>query len=113
MRVIFAMPSTGLGFFPGLARPVIIDTARLAELDAHELEALVAAARVFERPPASLPATTGADRRHYAITVEQGNRRCELLLIDPIDDPDLQRLVRFLEAQAAVLRQQRSPGGGR
>jgi hypothetical protein len=114
MRVIFAMPSTGLGFFPGLAKPVIIDAARLAELDAHELEALVAAARVFERPPVRPPAVTGADRRHYVITVEQGNRRCELQLIDPIDDPDLQRLVRFLEAQAAALRARpRPPEQGR
>ena len=114
MRVTFAMPSTGLGFFPGLAKPVIIDAARLAEPDAHELEALVAAARVFERPPATPPSATSADLRHYTITVEQGDRRRELQLSDPIDDPDLQRLVRFLEAQAAALRARpRPPEQGR
>ncbi len=109
MRVTFAMPSTGLGFFPGLAKPVVIDEASLAQPDAHELEALVAAARVFERPAATPPAPTGADLRHYTITVEQGDRRRELQLTDPIVDPDLQRLVRFLEAQAATRRARPAP----
>lgn len=111
MRVTFATPSTGLGFFPGLAKPVVIDTAKLAEPDAHELEALVAAARVFERPAAVPAAPTGADRRHYTITVDQGDRRRELQLSDPIEDPDLQRLVRFLEAQASAQRARPAPSG--
>lgn len=102
MRVIFAMPSTGLGFFPGLAKPVLIDSARLTEPDARQLEALVIAARVFER--STPPAATGADRRQYTITIEQGNQHCELRLSDPIDDPELLHLVRFLEAQASALR---------
>ena len=107
MRVTFAMPSTGLGFFPGLAKPVVIDSARLPEPDAQQLEAVVAAARVFERPPP--PAATGGDRRLYTITIEQGDQRRELQLSEPIDDPELQRLVRFLEAQASALRSKPRP----
>ena len=109
MRVTFAMPSTGLGYFPGLAKPVLIDSARLAELVAQQLEALVAAARVFKRPPPTV--TTGGDRRQYTITVEQGDQRRELQLSEPIDDPELQRLVRFLEAQATALRGKPRPAG--
>ena len=113
MRVTFAMPATGLGFFPGLAKPVLIDAAQLAEPDARQLESLVAAARVLDRPPVAeaAPAAPGADRRQYTITVEQEGRRHVLQLADPIEDPDLQRLVRFLEAQAAALRAKPRPPG--
>lgn len=112
MRVTFAMPSTGIGFFPGLAKPVVIDAARLDEADARELQALVDAAHLFDRPAdRGTAAARGADRRQYAITVEQGGRHCELLIADPVEDPDLQRLVRFLEALAAAQRAQR-PGPG-
>ena len=81
--------------------------ARLPEPDAQQLEAVVAAARVFERPPP--PAATGGDRRLYTITIEQGDQRRELQLSEPIDDPELQRLVRFLEAQASALRSKPRP----
>ena len=106
MRVTFAMPTTGLGYFPGLAKPVQIDTDQLPEAEARELAKLIEAARFFERPAEPDPAAgrQGADQRHYAITIEQGARRRELQVGEPIDDPELRSLVRLLEVQAKAQR---------
>ncbi len=98
MRVTFAAPATGLGYFPGLAKPVVIEADELPEAEARELAALVAGTRFFERPTGPAAPSRGADQRHYTITVEQGTRRHEIHVAEPIEDPELRRLVRFLEA---------------
>lgn len=105
MRVTFEMPATGVGFFPGLAKPVVIEASQLDATAARELEGLVAAARFFDRPAmAEAPAARGADVRQFTVTIEENGRRRTLHVSEPIADPVLQRLVRFLEAQAKVSR---------
>ena len=106
MRVTFEAPATGVGYFPGLAEPVVIEADQLGEAEARELDALVADARFFDQPAgAAAPATrSGADQRQFTVTVEQGGRRHTLHLPEPIDDPGLRRLVRFLEAKAKAIR---------
>jgi hypothetical protein len=105
VRVMFEMPATGIGFFPGLAKPVLIEADRLGEADAQALTALITAARIFEKPvQEAAPAPRTADARQYAITVEQGGQRRTIQVAEPIDDPDLRRLVHFLEAKVADLR---------
>jgi hypothetical protein len=106
MRVTFEAPATGVGFFPGLAKPVVIEADQLPEAEARELDALVADARFFDQPArAPAPPTRGAaDQRQLTITIEQGGRRHTLHLPEPIDDPGLKRLVRFLEAKAKAIR---------
>jgi hypothetical protein len=106
MRVTFKTPSTGVGYFPGLAKPVVIEADQLPEAEARELAALVSDARFFDQPAAAAAATArgAADQRQFAITVEQDGRRRTLHLSEPIDDPGLKRLVRFLEDKAKAIR---------
>ena len=104
MRVTFARSATGVGFFPGLAEPITIEEDRLPEAQARELDALVASTAFFDRPAA--PATRGADRRQYTITIEQGGRSRTLVVDEPIDDPELRRLIALLEAAAKEARAQ-------
>jgi hypothetical protein len=107
MRVSIELPATGLGYFPGLARPVVIEPGALSEPEARKAAELVAAARFFDRP-ASAAAESMArglpDARQYTITIEQGGRRHTLRIAEPIDDPGLRELVRFLEVKAKAVR---------
>ncbi|MEK0084248.1 protealysin inhibitor emfourin [Benzoatithermus flavus] len=106
MRIVFEMPATGIGFFPGLARPVVIEADRLPPDQASELCELIAATRFFERPERAPAAAArgAADCRQYAVTVEEDGRCRTLHVAEPIVDPDLLRLVRLLEAIARSLR---------
>jgi hypothetical protein len=44
------------------------------------------------------------DYRQYTITVEADDRRHTVRLVDPVEEPALQRLVRFLQEQAKAQR---------
>jgi hypothetical protein len=102
MRVEFATEG-GIAYFPGLSRPVVIDTDNLPEPEAAELQRLLDAANFFEQPapPRTMP-KGAADFRQYTISVAQGRRRHTIRLADPIDDPCLQSLVDFLRRHAAA-----------
>jgi hypothetical protein len=109
MRIEFQTEG-GIAHFPGLSRPVAIDGDALAEEEARELARLVEAARFFERPTVAGAARRGAaDYRQYTITVEEGGRQHTLQLADPVEDPSLQQLLRFLQTKA---REMRRGGGG-
>jgi len=105
MRVIFET-SGGVAYFPGLARPVVIEQDQLPEADARQLNDLVSAARFFDRPAqvGGQGAPGAADYRQYTITIDQGEQHHTLNITEPVEDPDLRQLVRFLEAQAKALR---------
>ena len=104
MRVIFQTEG-GIAHFPGLSRPVTIETEELPEEEAAELNRLLEAARLLDRPAqAGKPARGAADHRQYAITIEAANRTYTVRLSDPVEDPDLQRLLRFLQDKAKALR---------
>jgi hypothetical protein len=104
MRVEFKTEG-GIARFPGLSRPVVIDSDALSEEEAGELRQLVEAARFFERPSvAGAPPRGAADYRQYTITVEDGGRQHTVRLADPVQDPTLQRLLRFLQVKARALR---------
>jgi hypothetical protein len=108
MRIEFQTEG-GVAYFPGLSRPVVIDSEALAEERASELKRLVEAARLFERPTvAGVPRQGAADYRQYTISVEEGGRQHTVQLVDPVEDPTLQQLLRFLQTQARELRR----GGG-
>lgn len=100
----------GVAYFPGLSEPVTVDTRQLPAAQAAAAEGLVRAARFFDRPAQQQPAPPGAaDYRQYTITVDDGGRRHTIRIDEPVDDPDLQRLVQYLASQA---RAQRAAGGG-
>ena len=104
MRVIFQTEG-GIAHFPGLSRPVTIETEELPEEEAAELRELVGAARLLDRPAHIGTAARGAaDHRQYAITIEAANRTYTVRLTDPVEDPDVQRLLRFLQDKAKALR---------
>ena len=104
MRVIFQSEG-GIAHFPGLSRPVTIEGDQLPEPAAEELRQLIEAARLFDQPAQVGSAAPGAaDYRQYTITVEADGRSHTVRLTEPIGDPAMQRLVRFLQEQAKAQR---------
>jgi hypothetical protein len=104
MRVQFAMEG-GIAYFPGLSQPVVIDSAALPPEEADELQQLVNATRFFELPTnVGTPPWGAADYRQYTIRIEDGERSHAIQLSDPVEDPHLQKLIRFLQAKARDIR---------
>ena len=108
MRIEFQTEG-GIAHFPGLSRPVVIDSEALTEEDTSELTRLIEAARFFERPTVvGAPRSGAADYRQYTITVEEGGQQHTIRLADPVENATLQQLLRFLQTKARALRR----GGG-
>lgn len=104
MRLTVTMEG-GIAYFPGLSRPVTVDSSELPAQEAGELERLVEAAHLFDQPAAAGPPARGAaDYCQYTITVEAGERRHTLRVTEPIDDPGLQVLLHYLRARMKALR---------
>jgi hypothetical protein len=102
----------GIAHFPGLSRPVLIDSAALSGEEAEELQRLVVTARFFEQPPnAGTPPRGAADYRRYTITVDAGERQHTVQVAEPVADAALRELIRFLEAKARALRKKGTGGG--
>jgi hypothetical protein len=101
MRIQFQTEG-GIAFFPGLSKPVVIDSADMTKEQASKLQHLITAAGFFDLPAASRTLPKGAaDYRQYTISVHDGKRRRTVRLIDPIEDPQLQALIDFLQEQRA------------
>jgi hypothetical protein len=91
----------GFAHFPGLSRPVRIDTAELAAEQADQLEGLVERARFFDQPPeVGSPPPGAADLRSYTITVQDGDRTHTVKTSDALADPALRELLEHLRARA-------------
>ncbi len=100
MRIQFSMEG-GIAYFPGLSRPVTIDSKQLSQQEAAELKRLIEATHFFDLPAKiGNPARGAADYRQYNVTIEKGERRHTVHATEPIDDPDLRRLVEFLGSKA-------------
>jgi hypothetical protein len=107
MRIQFSMEG-GIAYFPGLSRPVTIDSKQLNEQEAAELKGLVDAADFFNLPAkVGSPARGAADYRQYNVTIEEGQQRHTVHATEPIGDADLRRLVEFLSAKMNELRRGR------
>jgi hypothetical protein len=90
----------GIAYFPGLSRPVIVDSADLPSAQAAQLQQLIESADFFALPAAPTALRKGAaDVRQYTITVEDGKRRHTVRLADPVENSDLQALIEFLQEQ--------------
>src|SRR4051812_7217700 len=103
MRVRFETEG-GIAYFPGLSKPVTIDTAELPATEANELERLIEAAGFFALPATSTPPRGAADYQQYTISVTAPERSHTVRLSDPIEDPNLQELVNYLKAKTRELR---------
>jgi hypothetical protein len=103
MRVQFSVDG-GVGFFPGLQAPTVIDSAALSKEDAATLHRLVSEADIFAFSRSDDDQPTGADRRRYTIEVEHEGTTHTAHVADPITDPAMRALVAFLRAMAKKLR---------
>jgi hypothetical protein len=99
MRVEFRTDG-GFVYLPERAEPVIFDTDELPAEEADELRRLIEAARFFDLPEASAPPRGAADYLQYTISVTSPEHSHTVHLTDPIEDPDVQALVEYLEAKA-------------
>jgi hypothetical protein len=99
MRVRFKMDG-GLVYLPGRSETVTVDTDDLPEEEAEELERLVEAAGFFGLSETSPPPRGAADGFRYTISVTSSGHSHTVHLADPIEDPDIQALVEYLEAKA-------------
>ena len=87
MRIEFAQTG-GIGYFPGLNKPVTVDVDRLDPAQAEELKRLVEAARFFDLPASiGAPARGAADYQYDLLTVEDGGRRHTVRVLVPVEDP--------------------------
>ncbi|MDR5740487.1 MULTISPECIES: protealysin inhibitor emfourin [unclassified Caballeronia] len=86
----------GVGFFPGLARPIVIDENDLSPAEREELSRLVSAAR--EQPAAAPRAATRPvpDGRTYRIIIVSGDGDIELGCADPSVPPAFSALMVFI-----------------
>ena len=87
----------GFAHIPGLAAPVVVDSAQLAGEDAAQLrrlcDAASASAKSDDAPqPSSIP-----DGRRYRLTIETGDKRRELKISDPIEHPAIAALIAFVQ----------------
>jgi hypothetical protein len=90
----------GFVYLPARSEPVTIDTDDLPAEEANELERLIEAAGFFDLPEASEPPLGAADYLHYTISVTSPEHSHTVHLTDPIEDPDIQALVEYLEEKA-------------
>lgn len=107
MQIQFSMEG-GIASFPGLSRPVGINTDQLTSEETAKLGRLVEAAEFFNLPPQiGKPSRGAADYRQYTVTIEEGPRRHTIRMIDPVENTDLKRLLAFIRAKANELRVRR------
>jgi hypothetical protein len=103
MRIQFRTEG-GIAYFPGLSKPATIDTNELPAKEANELEQLIEAADFFDLPADFAPPRGAADYRQYTISVTALGHTHTTRLVDPIEDPNVQALVDYLEVKARELR---------
>jgi len=103
MRITFQSEG-GVAFFPGLNKPVVIDTADLPAEKRFKLERLLQSAGFF-----ALPASVGhrprgaADVREYTLRVEDGTRDATVHVTEPFDHSELEQLIMELRSHSFTL----------
>ncbi len=104
MLIQFAQEG-GLGYFPGLSKPVMIDIDRLDGREAEELKRLVKAAQFFDLPRAiGTPTRGSADYQHYTLTIEDAGRRHTVRILVPVENNALQELVSAVQMKIQAAR---------
>lgn len=109
MQITVSMPSTGLVYTPGLARPVVIDTNELPATVARKLERLADEAKLFEQTDTTLGTASGKSRdvQETLITVKAEGKETTLRVTDPIGaiaSKPLREFVMLVREEAERLR---------
>lgn len=100
MRITFQREG-GVAVFPGLSKPVTIDSDTLASDEQAEIEQLIQQSAFFKQPPQVGTLSRGAaDFIHYTVTVDDGENSHTIRIIEPVQDVRLQELIAFLQAKA-------------
>jgi hypothetical protein len=95
----------GFAHFPGLSKPVVIDTDQLSQEESAELEQLVQKVRFFNLPgKVNVPRKGAADYYQYTITIQMGAQHHTIKLVDPIEDTSLNELIHFLRKKSKETR---------
>jgi hypothetical protein len=106
MKLKVSMESTGLGYFPGLAKPTTVDVDALPEKQSEQIKRLVEEASFFDQPRQVEDPTRGLyDAQQVTLTIEEGKRRHTVQMPNPVGDPALQAL---LDEALAQVREQRT-----
>ncbi len=95
MKVYFK-PEGGFGFFPGLNKPLELNSEDLPEAEASHLKKLITEAQVFDLPSQPAATTRGADLKKYTIRVEDQDRQHWIQLADTEPNPRLHNLLTYL-----------------
>lgn len=104
MRIEFKTEG-GFAHFPGLSKPVVIDTDQLSQQESTKLEQLVHQARFFDLPSkVNVPHKGAADYYQYTITIQMGKQRHTTKLVDPVEDANLNALIHFLRKKSKEIR---------
>lgn len=104
MRIHFKRESTGPMYFPGLARPLTVDTDTLASPEARQVEELVRAAAFFDLPAAPPAQPPSYEPSRYAVTIEHDGHDHTALLDERTAAPPVQALLAYLEGKANAAR---------
>ena len=96
----------GVGYFPGLSKPVTIEVDSLEQGEAEELKRLVESAHFFELPAnvGTPPPPGAADYQHYTLTIEEGGRSHSVRVSVPVKDEAVQNLVSSVQKQVKAAR---------
>ena len=87
----------GFAHIPGLAAPIVVDSAHLAAEEAAQLRRLCDAAAAITNPQVASNAPALPDGRRYRLTIETEGSRRVLTAADPIEHPALAHLIAFVQ----------------
>jgi hypothetical protein len=104
MRITFQR-SGGVGYFPGLNRPVTLDCDQMPAEHRAELEHLIGAARFFSLPAeVGKPPPGARDMRDYTVTIEDRGRTHTVRFSENYENPEVAALVERLRHLADAAR---------
>ncbi|MDZ4765642.1 MAG: protealysin inhibitor emfourin [Chloroflexota bacterium] len=91
----------GFAYFPGLNRPIVIDSETLPNEEQKSLNTLLDQVKFFTLPEVvATPAPGSADIMQYTITIKDGRQRHTVQFVDPIKNEPLQALVEYIQTKA-------------
>ena len=96
MRIQFKMEG-GIAHFPGLARPINLNSLDLPQEEQDDLAEIIALTEFFNLPSKmDSPHSGAADYRRYTIQIEIDQKNHTVSFTDPVISPHCQRLIQYL-----------------
>lgn len=90
----------GIAYFPGLAKPQVLQSDDLSEADQKMLETLTDAADFFNLPPDMSGTKRGAaDYQSNTLTIESAGKQHTIHFNDLTEHPGLTDLLAFIQAK--------------